>query len=38
MKLLQRELSNPRHQKREIIRDLNEAFDSAKEHGEIEKK
>ncbi|WP_313344579.1 HAAS signaling domain-containing protein [Sedimentibacter sp.] len=37
IKKVKKELSVSRNQKREIIRDLNEAFDSAKEHGETEK-
>lgn len=37
IKKVTKELSVPHNQKREIIRDLNEAFDSAKEHGEAEK-
>lgn len=37
IKKVTKELSVSRNQKREIIRDLNEAFDSAKEHGETEK-
>lgn len=36
IKKVKKELSVSRNQKREIIRDLNEAFDSAKEHGETE--
>lgn len=34
---VKKELAVSRKQKREMIRDLNEAFDSAKEHGETEK-
>lgn len=37
IKKVKKELSVSRNQKREIIRDINEAFDSAKEHGETEK-
>ena len=33
---VQKELSVPRKLKKEILRDLNEAFDSAAEHGETE--
>lgn len=34
---VKKELSVSRNRQREIIRDLNEAFDSAKEHGESER-
>lgn len=37
IKKVKKELSVSRNKKHEIIRDLNEAFDSAKEHGESEK-
>lgn len=37
IKKVKKELSVSHNQKHEIIRDLNEAFDSAKEHGETEK-
>jgi hypothetical protein len=37
IKKVKKELAVSRKQKCEIIRDLNEAFDSAKEHGETEK-
>lgn len=38
IKKVKKELSVSRNKKHEIIRDLNEAFDSAREHGESEKK
>lgn len=37
IKKVKKELAVSRKQKYEIVRDLNEAFDSAKEHGETEK-
>jgi len=37
IKKVKKELAVSRKQKHEIIRDLNEAFDSAKEHGETER-
>lgn len=37
IKQVKRELDIPKKQKREVIRDLNEAFASAVEHGESER-